>query len=83
MFVRASALFFSFCDLKMVQIIFLSPPECVTKSQGNFSFHLLNVESFGTFLSISVKFCSSEKNVDNTSFNLRNVKESLEQLFKD
>ena len=83
MFVRASASFCSFWDLQMVQIISLSLPECVTKSQGNFSFHLLNVESFGNFLSMSVKFCSSEKNLYNTSFNLRNVKESLEQLFKD
>ena len=46
---------FSSCNLQIVQIIFLSLPESLTKSQRNFSFHLLIVESSGTFFFISVK----------------------------
>ena len=72
MFVRGIGFSFSSWNFQIVQIIFLLPPESVTKSQGNFSFHMLIVEFFGTFLSISIKFYSSEKNLDNTSFNLWN-----------
>ena len=67
MFVRGISFSFSSCDLQIVQIIFLSLPESVTKSQGNFPFHLLIFESFGTFLSISIKFYIPEKNLDNTT----------------
>ena len=73
MFVRHISFSFSSCDFQIVQTIFLLPPETVTKSQGNFSFHRLIVEFFWTFLSISIKFYSSEKNLDSTSFNFWKV----------
>ena len=38
-------------------------------------------ESFGTFLSISIKFYSSEKKLDNTSFNFQKVKERFTITF--
>ena len=70
MFVKGISFSFSSCDLQIVQIIFLSPPESVTKCQGNFSFRLLIVESFGTFFPFQLNFlANSEKNLDNTSFN--------------
>ena len=77
MFVQGISFSFSSCDLQIVKIIFLSPPESVTESQGNFFSHLLIVRFFET-----IKFYSFEKTLDSTSFNLqRKVKESLQQSF--
>ena len=83
MFVWGISFSFSSCDLQIVQIIFLSPPESVTKSQGNLSICWLS-SLLGLFCPFQLNFiASSEKNLGNTSFNLWKVKESLQQLLKD
>ena len=62
MFVQGISFSFFSCDLKIVQIIFLSPPESVTKSQGNFSFICWLLSLLGLFYSFQLNFiASSEK----------------------
>ena len=76
MFVWGISFSFSSCNLQIVKIIFCHNKNLLPKARETFFFHLLIVESFGIFFFVHF-------NLDNTGFNFQNVKESLQQFFKD